>query len=170
MCECAVFVSGGSCFCGAQNFAVCHFSTRFACKRNLHLNSILNSYAACNTHRAMRRGRGPEGVTLSACENQSMHACCAVLCCMCASVCVRVCLASVCVASFEVFFARSRHALDSLFWHFTSFLQWISVAGNILPFSFKSLPPVYTWCVCCMRVLVINCYSSACTFMFHSCT
>lgn len=89
-----MFVSGGSCFCGAQNFAVCHFSTRFACKRNLHLNSILNSYAACNTHRAMRRGRGPEGVTLSACENQSMHACCAVLCCICASVCVcvRVCV------------------------------------------------------------------------------
>lgn len=141
VCVCVIVcVSGsvcvGCCFCGAQNFAVCHFSTRFACKRNLHLNSILNSYAACNTHRAMRRGRGPEGVTLSACERQSMHACCAVHLCVC-----------VCICGFEVFFARLRHALVSLFWHFTSFLQWISVAGNILPFSFKSLPPVYTSCV-----------------------
>lgn len=81
----------------------------------------------------MRRGRGPEGVTLSACERQSMHACCAVHLCVC-----------VCICGFEVFFARLRHAPVSLFWHFTSFLQWISVAGNILPFSFKSLPPVYT--------------------------
>lgn len=34
--------------------ACLYFSTRLACKRNLHLNSILNSYAGCcNTHQRM---------------------------------------------------------------------------------------------------------------------
>lgn len=155
--------AGGSCFCGAQNFAVCHFSTRFACKRNLHLNSILNSYAACNTHRAMRRGRGPEGVTLSACERQSMHACCALYVCVCACVFGK-CLCGILWGVFCTFTPRSRFIVLA----FYKFSTMDFRCRQYFAFQLQvSAPCVY---LVCMRVLDINCYSSACTFMFHSCT
>lgn len=124
---------------------VLHFSTRFACKRDLHLNSILNSYAGCNTHQPARdAGVAPEGG-------------------------VYVC---VCTKSFEVCFARFHCALMPLFWHFTSFLQWISVESQLrLVASCVCLSVSVCVCVCVRLCLfVINCYTTACTFMFHSCT
>lgn len=152
----------GCCFCGAQNFAVCHFSTRFACKRNLHLNSILNSYAACNTHRAMRRGRGPEGVTLSACERQSMHACCAVHLCVCA--CVYVWHPLRCFL----------HVYATLSFHCFGILQVFYNGFPLQAIFCLSASSLCLLCILrmymCVRVLVINCYRRACTFMFHSCT